>query len=56
MKEIKRKDLAQLEQENQAKQQIIEQLKVEAETANFNALTALDVSATLYEMLLGGAV
>lgn len=52
MKEIKRKNLAELEKENQEKQKVIDQLKAEAETANFNALTALDVSATLYEMLI----
>lgn len=53
MKAVKRKNLEQLEQENQAKQKIIDQLQAETETANYNALTALDVSATLYEMLVG---
>lgn len=52
MKEIKRKNLEELEKENQEKQKVIEQLKLDAEQANTNALTALDVSATLYETLL----
>lgn len=57
MKEIKRKSLIELEQENKEKDVIIEQLKTEAENANFNALTALDVAATLYEKLItGGAL
>lgn len=52
MKEIKRKNLEELEKENQEKQKVIERLKLDAEQANTNALTALDVSATLYETLL----
>lgn len=54
MEQVKRKSLSDLEKENADKAKIISQLQTEADTANFNALTALDVSATLYEMLLAG--
>ncbi|WP_206458720.1 hypothetical protein [Anaerovorax sp. IOR16] len=52
-REVK-KTRTQLEAEIAEKDKKIAELKEKAETAEFNAITALDVSASLYEMLLSG--
>lgn len=53
-REIK-KTRSQLEFEIAQKDKIIEELKVEAEIAKHNSITALDVSASLYEMIILGS-